>query len=180
MENLSKYKISFTGLSIGEHRYNFELDDAFFEFFDKSEITHARINLDLVMEKSNSMMVLDFNLSGKVELICDRCSEMYWQIIETSNRLFIKFGNAYYEQSDDIIVIPDNETHFDIAQYIYEFIHLNLPIRRLHRGGKEKSDNCDPDILKKIEKLNVKTDDQGIPKTGRTDQWEVLKKLKNN
>ncbi len=180
LELLKKYKIAFVGLSLGNYQFNFDIDDHFFKCFDNSEITRGNIKLELLMEKSNSMLVLDFNLEGKVELVCDRCSDVYWQSIKSSDRLYIKFGESQYEQTDDIVVIADNETHFDISQYVYEFVHLNLPSRWLHPGGKNRSDNCDPSVLKKLEELTAKTDDKGNPETGATDHWEALRKLKKN
>ncbi len=180
LDPLKKYNISFAGLSLGNHHYHFDMDDSFFECFEKSEIREARIRFELLMEKTGSMLVLDFNICGKVKLFCDRCSGVYWQDINSSDRLFIKFGDSHYEQTDKIIVISQNETHFDVSQYVYEFIHLNLPSRRLHPGGKRKADNCDPEVLKKLNELLVTTDKQGKPVGGVKDHWEVLRTLKKN
>ncbi len=180
MDTLKKYNIAFVGLSLGKHCYNYDLDEYFFECFEKTEVEYANVKLELVLEKSNSMLVLDFNIKGKVKLICDRCCDYYWQDIKSSDRLYFKFGDTPYEQSEKIIVIAHNETHINVSQYAYEFVHLSLPVRRLHPGGKQKADNCDPVVLKKLNELLVETDEQGFPKASAKDHWEALRNLKNN
>ncbi len=180
MDPLSIYNISFTGLSLGRHLYHFDIDDTFFECFEKAEVREASVNVEMSLEKTNTMLVLDFDISGSVKLVCDRCSEEYWQELKSSDRLFVKFGDSHYEQNENVIIISQNETHFDVSQYIYEFAHLNLPVKRLHPGGKSKKDNCDPVVLKKLKELLVETDSSGNPKSSATDHWEALRKLKNN
>ncbi len=180
MNSLKEYNIAFVGLSLGKHSYQFDIYDRFFECFEKTEVEEALIKLEMLLEKSNSMLVLDFNISGKVKLVCDRCSETYWQEIKSSDRLFVKFGESHYEQTENIIVIPQNETHFDVSQYIYEFVHLNLPVKRLHPGGKQKKDNCDPVVLSKLNELKAEKDEFGSPKSSDKGHWEALRKLKNN
>ncbi len=180
LDPLKKYNIPFVGLSLGNHSYQFDIDDSFFDCFEKTEVMEASIKFELLMEKTGSMLVLDFNIWGKVKLVCDRCSDIYWQDINSTDRLYIKFGDSHYEQTEQIIVISQNETHFDVSQYAYEFIHLNLPARRMHPGGTRKADNCDPEVLRKLDELKVTTDTQGKPITGVKDQWEALRTLKKN
>jgi len=180
LDTLKQYNIPFVGLSLGKHSYHYDLDEHFFECFEKSEIEHANVKLELVLEKSSSMLVLDFNIKGKVKLVCDRCSDYYWQDIESSNRLYIKFGDTPYEQTEKIIIISQNETHIDVSQFAYEFVHLTLPLRRIHPGGNQEVDNCDPEVLKKLNELLIETDEEGFPKTSAKDHWEELRKLKKN
>lgn len=180
LDPLKPYNIAFTGLSLGNHSYHYDVDDSFFDCFQKTEVKEALVKIELLLEKTNSMLVLDFKLSGKVKLVCDRCSEEYWQAIDAKNRLFVKFGDSHYEQTEKIIIIPQRETHFDVSQYIYEFVHLSLPLKRVHPGGKSKADNCDPVVLKKLNELHVQTYENGNPKTGAVDHWEALRKLKDN
>lgn len=180
LDPLKPYNIAFTGLSIGKHSYRYDVDGSFFECFESTQLGESDIKVEVVLEKSNSMLVLDFNISGRVKLVCDRCSEEYWQEIDANNRLFVKFGETHFEQTENVVVVPRAETHFEVSQYIYEFVHLGLPVKRVHPGGKTKADNCDPQVLKKLKELHVETDEDGNPKTGVTDHWEALRKLKKN
>ena len=73
MKPLKEYRIPFLGLKPGQHEYEFEVTDAFFEEFENSEIDHADIKVDIMLEKQINMMVLHFKLSGEVLSSWDRC-----------------------------------------------------------------------------------------------------------
>ena len=45
MEELKEFTIPFIGLKLGEHRFNFELTNTFFEHFGYDEFDNAKINL---------------------------------------------------------------------------------------------------------------------------------------
>lgn len=179
MDHLKQFKIAFVGLSNGKHAFSYEIDHAFFSCFDSSEMTQGQVQVDLLMEKKPDMLVLDFVLRGEVELSCDRCLEMYQQAVDEKKRLFIKFGAQFEEQTDDIIIIPAAETFVDIAQYIYEFIHLGLPLRHVHADRADGKPGCDPSS---IEQLNayMKGNNVSREEVRNDPRWDALKKLKLN
>jgi uncharacterized metal-binding protein YceD (DUF177 family) len=74
------------------------------------------------------------------------------------------------EESEDVVVIPETEYQFDLSSYIYEFIHLALPVRLLHPDDEDGNSTCDPDMLRLLETL-APTGDTFDPR------WEALKKL---
>lgn len=180
LDPLQAYKIGFTGLSIGNHLFSFEIDQSFFDSFDQSEIEQCAVHLDLNLEKETNMLVFDFAFSGWVGMDCDRCLERYRENINYEYRLYVKFGDSYAEQDDNVVVIPYSDTHFDISQFIYEFMHLGLPIRRVHPVDQHGVSACNKDMIDKMQEHAPGTD-----KGGRTDQkgpseWDALKNLKFN
>ncbi len=177
MNTLKQYKINFVGLPIGNHPFTFRVEEGFFACFEESEISQGQVNVELVLEKKSNMLVLDFQMKGEVEVVCDRCMELYNEAIDLNKTLYVKFGDAYVEQTEDIITIPDSENHVDISHFVYEFLHLGLPIRRVHSTNRKGEAGCDPEIMKKLEKHLG--GNKGTRKICDTDSaWKALSKLK--
>jgi uncharacterized metal-binding protein YceD (DUF177 family) len=59
-------------------------------------------------------------------------------------------GKEYSEESDEIVVIPEEEGEINIAWFLYEFIALNIPIKHVHEPGK-----CNRTMTKKLRKHTV-------------------------
>ena len=173
---LKQFKIGFVGLLLGKHSFSFEIDETFFSCFESSEVTKGELKLELLLEKQSSMMVLNFYFKGFVELACDHCLEAYHQPLELEKKLYVKFGDTFSEQTDEIVVIPAGESHFDISQYAYEYIHLGLPMQRIHVEENTPGKGCNPVL---VEKLNQYLSKKGPEQSaGDNSAWEALKGLK--
>ena len=170
MNYLSQFIIPVTGLKPGSHLLNFEIDDSFFEHFEYSEIRNGQINLHLVIEKEDNLLVFHFDFNGHVRIPCDRCYEPFNLQIEGKEHLILKFGSGFHEESEDIQVVPIGENHFDISPFIYEYVHLSLPFRRVHPENELGENTCDAGIIERLE--NLTTSSEPDPR------WEVLLKLK--
>ena len=57
----SQYVIQFGGLPMGEHQFEFEVSEKFFEQFDDSEITKANIKVNVTVIKQNSLLQFLFD-----------------------------------------------------------------------------------------------------------------------
>ena len=170
MNRLKDYHIQFVGLEPGNHQFEFDVNDSFFEHFEFSQIQQGKVHVTVDLEKSERMMVLDIALEGEVVVTCDRCTNEFEFPLSDSQRLIVKLGAEYMEESEDVVVIPETEYKFDLSPYIYEFIHLALPARLLHPDDEDGNSTCDPDMLKLLEKLTP-TEDSVDPR------WEALRKL---
>ncbi len=151
LEELKAYKIEFMGLSNGNHTFSFDIGRVFFDCFAHSEIRHGDVHLDLQMEKEENMLVFFFDFDGWVEVTCDRCLDVYHEPVDFERRIYFKFGEDYAEQTDDIIVIPKTESQINVSHYVYEFLHLVLPLRRVHPDDPEGHSGCDPDMLARVQ-----------------------------
>jgi len=85
-----------------------------------------------------------------------------------------KFGHDRDESDPEIITIPRDEHELDLKQYIYEFIHLALPIQRIHPDNADGISTCDPVMLQKLKEHLVEED------IGDDPRWDELKKLMND
>jgi len=168
MKAQKQFIIPFESLKIGSHDFHFEIDQKFFEDFNSTEISKGNFKVDLILEKLSTMLVLNFSINGSVEFSCDRCLENFDYPLKTSHKLFIKFGEETLEESDEVYVLASNRVDIDVSQFIYEYIILALPARRVH---EEK--DCDPQVIKMLKK-SVKPQ----PKNETNDpRWDALKKL---
>lgn len=189
MNTLKQYNISYINLSLGMHRFDFEVNDAFFTHFEESEITRSNLKIGIDLIKESSMMVLEIKLSGEVEVNCDRCLDPFWLPLESDYRLIVKYGDVYQEQSDEVIIIPFGEGPLYLGQMIYEYVHLSLPFKKVHPEDEAGVPACNPQALEKLSHYLVGTDEempediqQGEEKSEKPEdpRWDALRKLKFN
>jgi uncharacterized protein len=174
--NISRdFVVNFGSLASGEHEFEFEVKDSFFQRFDQSIIQKGNVDVLVVVEKKENMLLFDFTMEGTVTVPCDRCLEDLDLDIEGYNELVVKIGAETEEISEKVIVISSKEYEIDLAQYIYEFISLMIPMRNVH-DENENGQACDPEILKELDKHIVHENHD----TNIDPRWEALKKINLN
>ncbi len=134
------YNIDIFKLSNSSHQYEFEFDDSFFSLFEGSLVSKGSGKIYLNLVKSDSYIELKFEIAGKVELICDRSLDPFWFNLLVSNKLLLKFGDDWEELSDEILMMPRNEQTINVAQYVYEFIGVAIPMKKLHPKFNNEDD----------------------------------------
>lgn len=127
MMKLKEFFIPFSGLKLGKHKFVYEIDDAFFESFDYQEFNGVSVHISAVLEKMSTMMELQIEAEGTINVDCDLTGEPFDQPIDSSLKLVVKFGEEYNDEDDEILIIPHGEHQFNIAQYIYEMLVLAVP-----------------------------------------------------
>ena len=84
--------------------------------------------------------------------------------------MIVKFGEKTYEETDEILIIPETDHQIDLSHYVYEYINLLLPVKRIHQEDKNGNSTCNPEVIKKLKDLENQNS---------TDlRWNELKKLK--
>lgn len=164
---MKEFLIPFSGLKTGKHEFEFKIGHEFFEAFDQALLEDAELDVKLILEKMETMLILNLHAKGFTEVPCDRCGDLFKLPLESSERVIVKFGDEAFEQTDEIIVLKPEEHEIDISQRIYEMIVLNLPNKRVHK----KLSDCNQEVLKKLNEINSSEDDIDP-------RWEALKKLK--
>jgi uncharacterized protein len=168
------YMMPVSGIKEGHHTIEFKINKEFFDLFEESDIKNGELIAAVEIEKSSTHLDLDIKISSKVRVCCDRCLEMFDHPAECENRLLIKFGHEKDESDPEIITLPRDEHELDLKQYLYEFIHLALPIRRIHPDNAEGKSTCDPVMLQKLKEHLVEGGASTDPR------WDELKKLIND
>ena len=170
------FTIPFKGLKEGRYDFDFKVDDEFFEKFEESEIKEGTLLAVVKMDKRTSHLDLLVKVTGAAVISCDRCLEMFSYPISCENRIDVKFGEDNSSGDADVIYLSTDEHELDLRQHIYEFIHLALPIRRVHPIDKNGKIGCNPQMIEKLKELLIDEDKQN-----NTDpRWDELKKWMNN
>ncbi|APA64201.1 YceD family protein [Maribacter sp. 1_2014MBL_MicDiv] len=168
-----EFNIPFSGLKQGKHNFNYQIDNTFFDSFGYDEFNAASINLDVVLHKTSTMMEVDMNASGTVNVACDITSEPYDQSISGDLRLVVKFGEEYNDEDDEILILPHGEHQLNIAQYVYEMLVLAVPQKRIHPGIEDGT--LQSEVLDKLNELQPK--EKRSNKEENDPRWDELKKL---
>ena len=169
MDILKQFVIPFTGLSLGDHNFQFEVRDKFFEHFEYSELERADIKVNVLLDKQVTMLVLNFDIRGDVDFICDRCQESYSHQIKGTERLIVKISEDQSQTTDEIISLSFSENKIDLSQHIFEYINLLFPYKRVHPDDGNGSSQCNQEMIEKLKSLES---------TKQTDpRWDALKKI---
>lgn len=159
------------------HNYDFEVSPSFFEEFEDSEVTDGQANVIVELRKSETMIETNIQVKGSVRLTCDRSSEVYDHSLDTNNNIIFKYGDDWEELSDEIIAIPRGEQRINLAQYIYEFIGLAVPMKRLHPRFEQDEDDETKEMIYSSYNENEVEDNSST--TEELDpRWAKLKEIK--
>lgn len=172
MKNRTEYLLPVAGLPLGITHYTFDLGLAFFKMFGSDEVEDADIRVSLNITKHAGMIELDFTFGGWFGVMCDRCGDNYHQAVEGNERLILKYGDHYEEESDEIILIPAELHEFDVSPFLFEFAILLLPVRRIHPDREDGSPGCNTQALHLLGQMSA---------SATTDpRWDALKNLDLN
>ena len=180
MKAFKTYRIELKNLSLSEtYEFNYELGNEFFESLDGPEVRQGNVDVSLSVIRVSSAFELDFYIKGKVTVTCDRCLDDMEIPVETENRLIVTFGEAYVEISDDQIIVSEEDGFIDVAWYIYEFIALAIPVKRVHESGE-----CNEIMTSKLRELCVDEVNEDDDVSGSTEEqqqidprWNALRNL---
>ncbi|MES2448700.1 MAG: DUF177 domain-containing protein [Bacteroidota bacterium] len=177
MKALKQFSIPFTGLKLGKHQFDFEIDKSFFDAFEYSLVKDGALKAKLDLDKQETMLLLNFHIWGTIQLNCDKCLAEFGQPIEIKERQIVKFAEDELESDDlEIIVLNRKESEIDVSEIIYEFINVAIPyINNCEQAGTAQK--CDPEMLATLEKLATGSAENEEEKSDDP-RWEALKKLK--
>ena len=171
------YTIPFKGLSLGSHTFDWTINGTFFAGYEMSEISDACIDVHVEMVKHTRFLELTFILDGWAEVMCDRCLDPLKLDIASEAQLYVKFDNNAAEddsEDNDVVVVSYDEDYLDVNQYLYEYAHLSLPIRRVHPDDENGHSTCNAAMIAKLEQYIVVEDKE---QTNSDPRWDQLKNI---
>jgi len=177
LKSLKTYSIPFTGLKLGKHQFDFEITDEFFDQFEYSLVKKGTLNCRVELEKQETMLILNFDISGTIDLSCDRCLADYPQQVNITEQQIAKFSDdEEIIDSEEIIILTKNDHEINVAGLIYEYINVTVPfITVCDNEGNTKY--CDTDMLDRINKLSAGNEEQQQNDEEADPRWDALKKL---
>ena len=143
MINMNTYNIDLLSSQLQGKTFEMHLDD---EVFSSIDGLFERGSIDSVVECISAGTTFKFRIhsTGNIIVPCDRCLSDLELRIDTTDELAVKLGDEYCDEGD-CVVIPESEGAINMAQYIYEFIALSMPITCCHEPGK-----CDEAMMAKL------------------------------
>ncbi|MCC8143804.1 MAG: DUF177 domain-containing protein [Tannerellaceae bacterium] len=191
MGKFDLYNVDLKNLSPGVHEYEYLLENKFFVDIDGDEVRKGKVNVKLTVKRTSAAFDITFQITGAVMVSCDRCLDEMEIPVETQNRLVVKFSKDYAEESDEVVVIPEEEGAINLAWFLYEFVALAVPMKHVHAPEK-----CNKSMSSKLKKHTARsTDDENdgfadddviaadddAQDSGSTDpRWDALKGLIEN
>ena len=168
------------------HEYSYLLENQFFIDIDGDQVQKGKVDVHLTVKRSSMMFEMNFQIQGVVLVPCDRCLDDVEIPIDTQNRLVVKFGKEYTEESDEVVVVPEDEGAINLAWFLYEFIALAIPMKHVHAPGK-----CNKTMSSKLRKHTTRSldnadedeDDESIEEdvpVATDPRWDGLKALLEN
>ncbi|PRY05375.1 uncharacterized metal-binding protein YceD (DUF177 family) [Pontibacter ummariensis] len=185
MKKLRDYEIGIDRLANKRHYYEFELGDAFFDLFGKELIQGGKLLAKVELDKTESLLTFHFDIKGHVRLVCDRSLDEFDHPVDIDQTFRIKYGEENAELDDDLWQITPNTQVISIAQHLYDYIGLSLPMKKLHprfveEADDEEEDN-DQDILiyssRKGAETDGEEDDDDDDEDDVDPRWNALRNL---
>ncbi len=178
MSSRREYEIAFVGLKPGMHEFNYEVSDRFFEEYGMQDFKNVTARVKLLLERNNSFMLLRFEIGGKADVACDRCSN------ELPLQLFDEFSITVkmveepekmneQEEDPDVYYIARGESHLTVKDWIYEFVNLSIPMQKTCEYENMDGPFCNPTARALLKGLTT----ENLPKENPL--WKGLEKFKN-
>ena len=179
MSHRREYEIAFVGLKPGEHQFSYEIDDHFFEAFQQQDFTSCKTTVKLLLDKKVGFMLLKFDVDGSVELICDRWGNNLKVQLWDELNIVVKIAENPTEMNEneedpDVYYIGRGDNYLKIADWIYEFINLSIPMQRMCKEEVMGGAQCNIEVLEKLKKMeeDVKSSESNVI-------WKGLDKFKD-
>ena len=185
MKSSRTYTIPFIGLKLGTHQYDYHIDKSFFDVYPQQDFNSTDIDVKLNFTKKTTLLELDFDISGYVNINCDVTNESYNQKVSNVFSIVVKFGQDFDDTNEDLLILPHGAYEVNIQQYIYEFIVLSVPYKRVHpdvlNGTStsiilDKLNSLEPNINKEEDSTDSDHGADDDP-TDTDPRWDALKKL---
>lgn len=173
---MKQFSVNIIGLSNKAHQFDFQIDDSFFVAYGNEVISTGKLNAKVTLDKRETFIEADFEVNGVVTLVCDRSLEPFEHPLKFHRKVIFKYGEEPQELSDEIVIITRDQDSLDLGQYLYEFIILEIPAKKIHPSLRNEEEDEDESNVKLIYSTGAASDDDDNDEIDP--RWEKLKKLK--
>ena len=189
MKFLRAFDIEVIKFLEGKYEIDFEIGKEFFQHFEDNELLdEGRLTVRVLMDKGANLIEMNFLISGEVKLTCDRSLEEYFEPLEINERILFKYGEVEEEINEEVYMITRDTSKVNVAQFIYEFVLLGLPAKKIHPDHRTEFDEEDFEAEGTYAYIDGDNEedseaepsaDQDQKEENTDPRWELLKKLKN-
>ena len=153
MDYFEQFAIPVKGMKKGIHEYFFDIDNEFFSRFKDSLISEGEYKVKLTCDKRDSLMTLNFEVSGTYKSVCDRCLARIEipTLIDYTVYLKYRYTQGRDLEGGDVIFIDENQHTYNLADIIYQIITLSMPVQSLYDCKNDPEPKCDFEMLERLE-----------------------------
>ena len=113
-------------LELGEHLFDFQLDNSYFSTIENSELLGGTVDVKVRLILHEEDFAVDVDIVGQVQVTCDRCLDS------------MDVDEDIYEEEMEL---EEETKQLDLAWLAYELIIVNLPLVHSHQDG-----GCNPEM----------------------------------
>ena len=173
-----EFEIAFVGLKPGTHFFEYQVDDKFFTHYGNQDFSNCNAKVKLELDKKNGFMLLRFDVDGAVDVNCDRCGNPLTLQLWDEFKVMVKLVDNPEEMNEqeedpDVIYISRGESHLYLADWIYEFINLSIPLQKMCPPDEMGGSQCNKEVLAKLSRI------ENIDNKEANPMWEALNKFKD-
>ncbi len=170
------YDIAFVGLKPGPHEYEYIIDDKFFAEYEQQDFTNCNAIVKVNLDKKTGFILLKFEVGGKLEVLCDRCGNNLPMDLWDEFKIVVKLVDNpeemnNQEEDPDVYYISRNESHLNMADWIYEFVNLTLPLQKMCKEQEIGGPHCNKEVLNKLSQMQP-------GEVHSNDMWKGLEQFK--
>ena len=155
---LNTFKIDIFRLENKQYLHEFEGNNDFFEALDQELIQKGNFKATVVLNKNETMIQMMYKITGSVELTCDRSLDLFDFPVYITQKMILKFSDHNEEITEELVLIDRNTQYINVAQDIFDFIGLQIPIKKLHPRFIKDEVTYDS-LMKKFEDEYIDEDD---------------------
>ena len=126
MSEKTAHIVLLDSLEIGEHLFDFQLDNSYFSTIENSELLGGAVDVKVRLILHENDFAVDVDVMGQVQVTCDRCLDSMDVDVDI------------YEEE---IELEEDTQQLDLAWLAYELIIVNLPLVHSHQDG-----GCNPQM----------------------------------
>ena len=167
------------GFKPGIPVYEYRIEDKFFIPYGGQYFEDCIANIKLSLEKNAGFLQLKFDIDGTLKVACDRCGNTLPMQLWDEFNIIVKMVDDpevmnEQEEDPDVYYISRGESHLHLADWIYEFINLSIPLQKMCREEEIGGPKCNTEVLEKLKKMEVDAQKDSTPTV-----WKGLDKFKN-
>ena len=140
MCDLKQYIISLPTLGEGHHENELKADGSFFAARGNDDVKEADVTAYVDIDVRHGAYKIGITCQGWIDIPCDRCLDPMRLDVDDDYDVTVRYGEEY-DEKDDLITIPEDETEFDLAPLIADTVLLSIPLRHVHPDGE-----CNPEM----------------------------------
>ena len=156
MGKISQYDLSLASLPEGRFVQDFKCDTSLFRMMENEDVTAACVDVRMTVDYRNGSYEVTFSCHGSLAVPCDRCLDDVEVPVDTEYRMTVRYGEDYDDSRDDLLVLPQSQTHLDVAPIVYTTLALCIPLHKVHAEGE-----CNPEMMARLGEHTVGAVDDG-------------------